>query len=154
MDAGSGRLERAADRIYLILGIYRDKMPNEAVEALQGVAAALGAATEPAPATNAIADAAIKAKAQGFDRICLRCLCGFSRTDECPRCQPTETAQAVDAVAWAVRDFHGGDCGLPRLDRTHAEEDAKFLDAEGPSTGPHSIVPLYAAPPAPGVRDG
>lgn len=48
MDAGSGRLERAADRIYLILGIYRDKMPNEAVEALQGVAAALGAAQEPA----------------------------------------------------------------------------------------------------------
>ena len=47
MDAGSGRLERAADRIYLILGIYRDKMPNEAVEALQGVAAALGAAQEP-----------------------------------------------------------------------------------------------------------
>lgn len=59
-------------------------------------------------------------------------------------------AQAVEAVAWAVRDFHGGDCGLPRLDRIHAEEDAKFLDTEGPSIGPHAVVPLFGAPSRPG----
>lgn len=59
MDAGSGRLERAADRIYLILGIYRDKMPNEAVEALQGVAAALGAAQEPVLVDDPAQEAAL-----------------------------------------------------------------------------------------------
>lgn len=97
MDAGSGRLERAADRIYLILGIYRDKMPNEAVEALQGVAAALGAAQEP---EQAYGETDVEWLLRQMETQDLATLRGIAKSFPCERngCSPDKPAQVKQRV--------------------------------------------------------
>lgn len=149
------RLERAARALVrevrrsgaLPLALATDKL-ERSVDAIE---AAL-AAQEPAPATGAVADAAIKAKAQGFDRICLRCLCGFSRTDECPRCQPTGSAQAGEAVAWQIVDHNYGPTHYFGMTEDDAWARMVKASGEGRSVWARTRFarPLYAAPSRPG----